>query len=61
MRSMLYEQITPQKNAVTTGKIQLFRREEKPLAGAMQSHQKNDTRGHFRKQTVTPLHYIDMV
>jgi hypothetical protein len=36
----------PLKNTVTTQKIQLFRGEEKPLAGAMQSHQKNDTSPH---------------
>jgi hypothetical protein len=32
-----------QKNTVTTQKIQLFRRQKKLLAGAMESHQKNDT------------------
>jgi hypothetical protein len=33
----------PQKNTVTTQKIQLFRREEKPLARVMQSLQKYNT------------------
>jgi hypothetical protein len=45
----------PWQNTVPTWKIQLIRRQEKPLAGAMRSHRKNNT-----SPVLRPFYKIDV-